>query len=320
MKRQKVELPSIRDDESGFDYLLRLTAAVIADPYCYFDFNFKKVSVLDQNAVAVLGGLARYVDAHNSLANKGLGDLILSKAGVMFEVDSMSPLIRNQLIKNNFLSHFSAANFDGYPQGDYIGYREHTKHLDANEIALHLRDEWLSDEKLRVSPSLKNAIISKIFEIFMNAYGHGTDQSKLDGLGVISCGQYRKNDKKIKLTVLDFGPGIIENVRNHLERNISDVDSMKWALEMGHSTRTDSLNADIPRGLGFGLLQEFVKVNEGSLKIFSNNCCAYVDKKGLFVVEELRNSFSGTLVNVSINCDDRHYRFASDEAGSEQYF
>lgn len=320
MKRYKVELPSIKDDESGFDYLLKLMAKVIADPYCYFDFNFRSVSVLDQNAVAVLGGLARYVDAHNSLANKGLGNLMLPKAGVMFEVDSMSTLIRDQLVNNNFLSHFTSANYAGYPQGSYIGYRQYTDYLDANEIALHLRDEWLSDDKLRISQSLKNAIISKIFEIFMNAYGHGADLTKIEGLGVVSCGQYGRKEKNIKLTVLDFGPGIIENVRNHLGIDISDIDSMKWALEMGHSTRTDSLNTDIPRGLGFGLLQEFVKVNEGSLKIFSNSCCATVDKKGMFVVEELRNSFSGTLVNISINCDDRYYRFASDDAESEQYF
>ena len=50
----------------------------------------------------------------------------------------------------------------------------------------------------------------------MNAYGHGTSIQPIEKLGVYSCGQYDKKEKKINLSVLDFGLGIVKNVRNYL--------------------------------------------------------------------------------------------------------
>lgn len=319
VERVNIELPSIRDDDAGYNFLFKLAKQIMSNPYRMFDFDFRKCSVLDQNAVAMLGGLARYIDAHNTIANRGIGRLILPRAGVMFKVDTMSSLISSQLIKNNFLSHFSKENFEGYPKGDYIGYREHTEYLDANEIALHLHNEWLSDEKLSVSEDLKNAVVSRIFEIFMNAYGHGVERGNIGGLGVISCGMHKKKEKQLKLTVIDFGIGIVENVREYLKSPIKDEECMRWALKTGNSTRTDSID-DIPRGLGFGLLEEFVFVNEGSFKVFSNTCTANVDKDGGYKVEAMKTPFSGTVVSISINCDDRHYKFVSEDNTSEQFY
>jgi hypothetical protein len=66
MSKVLIEVPSIRDNEGGYSYLFRLADKVMSDPYNHFDFNFKKCAILDQNAVSMLGGLARYVDEHNS--------------------------------------------------------------------------------------------------------------------------------------------------------------------------------------------------------------------------------------------------------------
>ncbi|MEK6662693.1 MAG: hypothetical protein AABY73_02385 [Pseudomonadota bacterium] len=320
MQTSLIELPSIRDDGSGYNYLFKLAANIIADPHRHFNFNFKKCAILDQNAIAMLGGLARYVDSHNTIANSGLSGIILQKCGVMFQVESMSQIISELLIENNFLSHFSKENFDGYPEGDYIGYRQHMEYLDANAIASHLNHQWLSDEKISISPDLKNAIVSRIFEIFMNAYGHGVERCKTPGLGVISCGRYYKKESKLKLTVVDFGCGIIENIKAHLKSDIDDIAATRWALETGNSTKTDSMYEHIPRGLGFGLLAEFVSLNKGDLSVFSNSCCAKVSENGNYDVSRMKTPFSGTMVNIAINCDGRHYKFISDSAGTEQYF
>ncbi|MFZ2407245.1 MAG: hypothetical protein WAW41_19095 [Methylobacter sp.] len=94
---------------------------------------------------------------------------------------------------------------------------------------------------------------------------------------------------------------------------------MQWALETGHSTRTDS-SRDIPRGLGFGLLSEFVSVNAGELGIFSNSCCAKkIEKINDYEVSIMKTPFSGTMVNITINCDGNHY-FISNSPESEQFF
>ena len=107
MQSLLIEMPSIRDDESGYNFLFRLAENIISEPHRHFDFNFKKCAILDQNAVALLGGLARYVDSHNTLANSARSGFLMPNCGVMFQVDSMSQLISNQLIENNFLSHFT---------------------------------------------------------------------------------------------------------------------------------------------------------------------------------------------------------------------
>src|SRR5574340_122973 len=319
MQTNLIELPSIRDDERGYYFLIKLAKDITSNPYRHFDFNFKKCAVLDQNAVAILGGLARYVDAHNTLVNQIKG-VFFPVCGVMFPGDSMSQLIRTHLVENNCLSHFSKENFEGYPQGNYIGYRQHLEYLDPNEIALHLNDQWLSDEKISLSADLKSAIISRILEIFMNAYGHGVRKNKTQGLGVTSCGQYYKKERKLKLTVVDFGCGIIENVKEHLNREIGDMQAMEWALETGNSTKTDSMVENIPRGLGFGLLSDFVTLNAGALSVFSNACCAKVVGRNSYAVSLMKSPFGGTVVNIAINCDGRHYKFISDTAGSEQFF
>lgn len=320
MQRCLIEIPSVRDDESGYNYLFKLAQFIIADPHKHFDINFKKCAVLDQNAVALLGGLASYVDAHNTLANAIRKGSIIPSCGVMFQVDSMSQLISNHLIENNFLSHFSKDSFAGYSEGDYIGYRQHNEYLDPNEIAMHLNYQWLSDEKISLSTELKRAITSRILEIFMNAYGHGVEKNKMQGLGVTSCGQYYKKERKLKLTVVDFGCGIVKNVKEHLKKEISDVRAMQWALETGNSTRTDSMYENIPRGLGFGLLSDFVSLNAGELSVFSNSCRAQVIGNNNYAVSQIRIPFSGTMVNITINCDGRHYKFISEPTGSEQFF
>ena len=322
MEKYLIELPSIRDDNNGYNYLFKLANVILSNPLRHFDFNFRNCSVLDQNAVAMLGGLARFVDLQNSKNNNRILNYVVpemvQKCGVMFQVDSMSQIISQQLIENNFLSHFSRESFSGYPIGDYIGYRQHLDFLDSSEIAMHLSEHWLSDEKVMLAEDLKEAVVSRIIEIFMNAYGHSYKGNNNQVL--VSCGQYLKKEKKIKLTVLDFGCGIIENVKSHFNKKIQDDDAMKWALLSGNSTKTDSINLDMPRGLGFGLLSEFATVNEGVLRVFSNSCEAKATGNNLYSVSKMKTPFNGTLVNISINCDGRHYSFVSETSNEKQYF
>jgi len=320
MQSVLVEIPSIRDNEKGGVFLIGLAQNVIDNPHRRFIFNFRKCSVLEQNAVALFGGLARYVEAHNTFANALRGGFLFPSCEIIFHTDSMNPVIKNQLIENRFLLHFSKEMQYGNTGDDYIGYRQHGIGFDPTEIALHLNNQWLSDEKISISSDLKSEIVSRILEIFLNAYGHGIINNKKAGLGVTSCGHYNAKKKTISLTVVDFGCGIITNVQNYLKQEIDEVDAMNWALKTGNSTRTDSVHANIPRGLGFGLLSEFVSVNSGSLKIFSNSCYAAVGDNGVYVASKMKNIFNGTMINVTVKCDDRHYRFTSDSAKSEQFF
>lgn len=317
-------VPTIKYDDNGFNQILKIADKITSDPKNNFDFDFSRCSKLDHHGVVLLGGLSRYVNFQNTKLTRSLIGILNAKsfatAGVMFDVNSMNDLIRERLIENNFLSHFSQENFSGYASGDYIGYREHNNHMDEDNIAEHLSEQWLSDDKVRFSSALKDVIISKIFEIFMNAYGHGTSVQDLSQLGVYSCGQYERKEKTLCLSVLDFGPGIASNVRKFKEDIQSDVEAIQWALVRGNSTGTDSVKKGMPRGLGFDLLGEFVKLNLGEMRVYSNGAYAKICEGNDFVVGKHEFSFPGTLVSIKINCDDRYYRFKSEETAQVKYF
>jgi hypothetical protein len=314
-----IKIPTIRDDERGYIQLISIANQILENPKKHFDFDFSHCSKIEHNTVVILGGLARLVDYQNTLASRSLANLFntntFSGAGVMLKVDSMSSLIKEHLIKNNFLSHFSSSYNDGYQKGDYIGYREHHKKMDDDNIADHLDKEWLSPEKLNISPNLKSIIVSRIFEVFMNAYGHGTTLQPIDKLGVYSCGQYDKKERKLNLSVLDFGPGIVDNVKGYLKNSSLDsISAFKWALVRGNSTGTDSQGLDMPRGLGLDLLSEFISLNKGELRIYSNDVVAVCGKERKWELSILDEVLPGTLVSIKVNCDDDYYCFASESS------
>lgn len=317
-----IEVPNIKNDDSGYKKILKIVAQIFNEPLQHFDFDFSKCSKIDHNGVVMLGALARYVDFHNQLQNNTLKNSSFSintkHAGVMFLVTSMSSVVKNSLENNNFLNHFTNSNFS-YPKGGYIGYREHTVAFNSDEVAEHLEDDWLSADKLKLSSKLKNAILSRILEIFTNAYGHGVSLQTDHSLGVFSCGQYDSKSKKLSISVLDFGVGIIENVKKQI--NIQDSqEALKWALTKGNSTKTDSKDKDMPRGLGFDLLKEFVKINGGELRIYSNDVKAVSDATGEMIITQNKEYLSGTLISITIQCDGRRYRFASEVGTQESFF
>lgn len=320
-----IHIPTIKDDGSGYDKILSIAQIFFENPYHHFDFDFSRCAMIDHNAVVILGALARYVDYHNNQMkiSKSMLSAIRSYtnvAGVMFLVDTMNSAVRERLIENNFLSHFSSGSLERYPVGGYLGYREHNYLQDADRIADHLQNEWLSAAKLRLSDKLKPAITSRILEVFSNAYGHGVSIQDMKTMGVYSCGQFSNRDKTLNISVLDFGPGIIANVKR-VRGEMSSIDAMKWALVKGNSTRTDSQRSDIPRGLGLDLLHNFVHVNGGELRIYTNDVKVISNKTLGLVVDKSSGNLRGTMVSIKINCDDRYYRFSSEaETSQHQYF
>jgi hypothetical protein len=88
---------------------------------------------------------------------------------------------------------------------------------------------------------------------------------------------------------------------------------MEWAFQRGTSTKPG-----MGRGLGLDLLQEFVIQNKGRLEMFSHEgYVSIADGKTSF--SERDTFFEGTLVNISLRCDESYYCLAS-ELGDEPLF
>ena len=115
-------------------------------------------------------------------------------------------------------------------------------------------------------------------------------------------------------TVVDFGIGIPANVRIHFNhdpraRSISASKCLQWAFQRG--TTTGSKGHDISRGVGLDLLKEFIKINQGGLNMFSHEGYARIDNNIDMVANRI-SFFEGTLVNITLKCDESFYHF-SDE-------
>lgn len=313
MKKERfdVVIPPIRDDESGYKYLSKLAHHILSNPQHFYVFDFSKCSVISHNGLVVIGGICNYLKQYEVKTKmlRGLGvPNIFSLKKVGFKVDGISQILMERLGELGFWNYVNP-DYGIIKNTDYIGYREHETVLEDAQIIDHLKDSWLTDEKLSVSESLKSEIVSSIYEIFVNAYGHGLKENP-NSQSVISCGYYEAKDKKLSLSVLDFGGGIVDSVQRHIPR-LEGEEAFKWALEIGNSTRTDSA-PDLPRGLGFGILRDFVRVNGGILRICSDSYMATVNTNGSYVTQQIPGMFLGTLVSITVNCDNKHYKFKSE--------
>jgi signal transduction histidine kinase len=119
----------------------------------------------------------------------------------------------------------------------------------------------------------------------------------------------------LKLTVVDFGVGIPSNVRLFRRTpNIAAASAIRWAFQRGTTTKPNGTG----RGLGLDLLKEFVQLNQGRLEVFSHDGYALIGE-GQERYETRQSYFEGTLVNITLRCDERHYRLA-DEVAPEFLF
>ena len=292
MAKKVIQIPTLNDGPTDFDRLF----GIWSDVNDYFEdirFDFSRCRFLRPNAVAFLGGLARLIESRLGTAD--------------FSWDTLHDTwVRTTIRQNGFASAFGdpSAPWDGTS----IPYRENVT-LDMHGIMDYLTYDWLGKGwgKTHLSDRVRDAIAGKMWEIYNNAFEHS--ESKI---GVFSCGQHFKTKNELCLSAIDFGLGIPAKIRNFVgtdprAHSIPSDACLRWAFTRGKSTCTEG----VARGLGLDLLKEFVRLNQGKLEIYSNNGYAIVDKDG----ERYENraiAFEGTVVHITLRCDENLYRFRDE--------
>ena len=287
--QQVVQVPTLNDSPSDFQNLFSLWKQVaLYDEDVLFDFTHCRF--LRPNAVAFLGGLARFLQCRSRSVN--------------FDWDSvLDEAVFNNLCQNGFADYF------GYPSPGLsehsIPYREDLE-LDPNGIMDYLEDYWLGRGWVQVSQRLKDAIIGRMWEIYNNAFEHSESS-----IGVYSCGQHLVQEDDLILSVVDFGQGIPAKVRNFLRSDsradqLTAAGCLQWAFAAGNSTKVGE-----PGGLGLDLLKEFVRLNQGKLEVYSNEGYAVIDQSGE-LYKNNSDSFEGTIVHITLRCDENLYSFMDE--------
>ncbi len=287
-----IQVPTVNDQPADFDWLFQ-TAHALAGDRLEVTFDFSECWFLRQNAVAFLGGLARQIQYRQGT--------------VRFAWETMKDGVRKNLGKNDFTVAFGHSH---YPWTDNaIPYREN-RHVDKNGIMEYLKLAWLGRGWVQVSPQLRDAIVGNVWETYENAFEHSGSP-----VGVFSCGQHYPNMGILKLATADFGVGIPGSVRGYLLGQGSPEDrvlavtaarTLEWAFKRGTTTKMGQ-----GRGLGLDLLKRFVMVNHGRLEIFSHEGYALIDDAQETYTNRIA-FFQGTMVNITLKCDERQYCLASE--------
>lgn len=276
------------------DRLFKLWQAVEQLPDSTLDLtiDFHYCEFLNHIGVAFLGGMVRLIEARGGR--------------VTFNWESLSRNIHTNLAQNGFLHEFGC---DRAPwTGNSIPFR-HDGYQDKTELSDYLLHHWLGRGWVNISPNLQHTIAGRVWEIYDNAFMHsGSD------IGVFSCGQHYPKQKQLHLTIIDFGVGIPTTVRaSPKNRQMTAAEALEWAFLPGNSTAS----AGISRGLGLHLIQEFVSLNQGSLKIYSNDGAVSIEAGNINYMLQTTN-FSGTFVNIAFQCDESYYCLESEPSPSNE--
>ncbi|MDD3877956.1 MAG: hypothetical protein PHT69_15145 [Bacteroidales bacterium] len=286
----KIEFPKdICSNFDGYSFFIELHERTKNLILNNIELDFTKTEWFEANFCAVLGAIINEIQSNlNSV-----------------ELTNLKPLIKDIFSRNHFMASF----------GGYII-------PDATETTIKYRKNKLTDEKFikeflfselilksdfpKLSLIAQKEIARSIFEIYSNAVIHG------DCDFVYSCGQYfpRKSPPHIDFTIVDMGRSIKTNVNEYLNVNKTGKEAIEWAIEANNSTKPKINN--IPGGLGLKLILDFVKLNKGKIQIVSSD--GYWEmNKGKINSDSFNYFFSGTIVNIEFNLDDKNFYYLKSE-------
>ena len=289
----RYEFPdSLSNDFEGYSVLLNFhekTRNLFLDEVI---LDFKRTSWFEANLCAVLGAVL------NSVEN----DLNIVR------IENLIPKIERLFRRNYFLGHFGDMKIrDLYKTAvKYRKFRVNEEKLFKNYLDFELLAKAVMPD---MSNLLRKKINESIFEIFNNAVIHGDCQN------IFSCGQYFPTKKRLDFTIVDIGVSIKQRVDEFLRQNLSGEEAIQWAVTKGHTTRT----GNIPGGLGFSLIREFLEKNDGKIQIISGN--GFWEQTG----KNAKSSrypydFPGTIVNLEFNIDDKCHYYLLSEIKEEDIF
>lgn len=158
-------------------------------------------------------------------------------------------------------------------------------------------DNILELAPIRLTDQGHEVLFKNIYEIFNNSVDHSRANH-----GVYACGHWMPKKKYLSFSVYDTGIGIPALIKEKIDNSLSSESALQWALKRGNSTK--QLFSGIPRGLGLSDLQEFIRLNDGSLNIFSNDI--YYQYKNEINFEHLSLPTMGTFIGITIIADYDH--------------
>lgn len=158
-------------------------------------------------------------------------------------------------------------------------------------------DKIMSLAPINITNDAKDILSSYFYEVYQNSLVHSKSP-----IEVFSSGYWMDTKKQLIFSIYDMGIGIPDNVRDHLGKCMTSRECVEWAMTEGKSTIEDEF---VKRGLGLSRLESFIKMNNGTMSIYTDNvCCIITNKERKFI--DLDYTIMGTLIIINIIADSDH--------------
>lgn len=273
-----IQLPHrIGSDQQGFASLANVYQQVKPCQFETIQLDFQNTTWFDANMLAMLGAI---------MESAWTNDIdIVNLVNLRPE--------QEKIFKKTRFSYFGGDSLPDRYQTT-VEYRK-SKVSEIGSFEKYLEKKLLVHPGLpNMSVLLRKKIKESILEIFNNAKMHGNCEF------VFSCGQYYPRKGRLDFTIVDIGNTIHKNVQDYLGRKVSGKRAIEWAV----SERTTTRKGNIPGGLGFTLIRDFLCKNEGKIQIASADGYWY-EKERTSYSEDLSDFFGGTVVNLEFNVNDQ---------------
>ena len=278
---QKISIPRrLNIDYKSFTFLAKLQNDIVQSDADIIRLDFTECLYTDAAFTAYIGALAEIA-------------IELGKY-VVYETKEDSAVC----------NYFKRSGLYGYVTGDNDN-KEYINDYAIPFAKANLEESFIVDyidkilelAPIMLSEDCNSKLFKNIYEMFSNSIDHSHAQ-----YGVYSCGHWMPKRKELVFSIYDTGNGIAKTVQSKVNADFSAKEAVNWALKRGNSTK--QLIQGIPRGLGLADLVDFIKLNNGSLRIMTNNICYSVGKSDNCV--QLDKNIIGTLLSITIVADYNH--------------
>ena len=182
--------------------------------------------------------------------------------------------------------------------GDTSTKCQRFRKIESEEDVIDLSLEIINDFPLNMNELLQERLISRVGEMYNNAFEHSEAKNIMGGKHFKPV----NGQKYYCFSCYDTGIGITNKVKKFLKKaDLSDEDSLKWALKVGNTT-----SIGLSRGLGLSWLLKFAEANNGKIRICTGNLLYTYSNNTGEKFEKLKNQFYGTLFEMDVLQDQRN--------------
>ena len=258
--------------------------------------DFKNVEFIAANIFAIFGGIL---------------ESVVFKRKHTLSISNIHPKVKNVMQMNGLRKFFKWEKVNDVFNStiEYRAFEATTENLEEFEKYIVL-NVFTLHKMPSMSDRVRETMIDNFLEMFNNVIDHSNSEK------VFVCGQYFHKKGNLVLTIVDFGKTIRENVYEFLNNKDLPINTLKWAIIPGNSTKVTSA----PGGLGFSLILDFIKLNKGAFTLISDEECYEIKNDGKNRFTTIPQNFHGTIVTIVFNLRDDFSYILSEEKESEIIF